>query len=34
VPGTYAVKYRVFSVDGHTVDYGYTFSVETGGTGK
>ncbi len=31
VPGAYTVKYRVLSVDGHTVDYGYTFSVETGG---
>lgn len=26
-PGRYTVKYRVLSVDGHTVDYGYTFSV-------
>lgn len=26
--GTYTVKYRVLSVDGHTVDYGYTFSVK------
>jgi copper resistance protein C len=34
VPGAYTVKYRVLSVDGHTVDYGYTFSVESGGAGK
>jgi hypothetical protein len=27
-PGTYTVKYRVLSVDGHTVDYGYTFTVK------
>jgi methionine-rich copper-binding protein CopC len=26
-PGRYTVKYRVLSVDGHTVDYGYTFIV-------
>jgi methionine-rich copper-binding protein CopC len=26
-PGDYTVKYRVLSVDGHTVDYGYTFSI-------
>lgn len=32
--GTYTVKYRVLSVDGHTVDYGYTFTVKTEGTGK
>ncbi|WP_428423479.1 copper resistance CopC family protein [Methylibium sp.] len=32
-PGRYVVKYRVLSVDGHTVDYGYTFSV-TGGPTK
>ena len=28
-PGTYTVKYRVLSVDGHTVDYGYTFTVKS-----
>jgi methionine-rich copper-binding protein CopC len=28
VPGDYTVKYRVLSVDGHTLDYGYTFSVK------
>ena len=33
-PGAYTVKYRVLSVDGHTVDYGYTFSVKTDGLGK
>ena len=33
-PGAYTVKYRVLSVDGHTVDYGYTFSVKTGGAGQ
>ncbi len=27
-PGSYTVKYRVLSVDGHTVDYGYTFTVK------
>lgn len=27
-PGAYTVKYRVLSVDGHTVDYGYTFTVK------
>lgn len=27
-PGQYTVKYRVLSVDGHTVDYGYTFKIE------
>lgn len=27
-PGEYTVKYRVLSVDGHTVDYGYTFTIE------
>jgi methionine-rich copper-binding protein CopC len=27
-PGTYTVKYRVLSVDGHTLDYGYTFTVK------
>jgi methionine-rich copper-binding protein CopC len=26
--GPYTVKYRVLSVDGHTVDYGYTFTVK------
>lgn len=26
-PGEYTVKYRVLSVDGHTVDYGYTFTI-------
>ena len=26
--GDYTVKYRVMSVDGHLVDYGYTFSVK------
>ncbi len=25
--GKYTVKYRVLSVDGHVVDYGYTFSL-------
>ena len=30
-PGNYTVKYRVLSVDGHTVDYGYTFSVKAAG---
>lgn len=34
VPGAYSVKYRVLSVDGHTVDYGYTFSVQSPGRGK
>jgi hypothetical protein len=28
-PGAYTVKYRVLSVDGHTVDYGYTFTVKS-----
>ncbi len=28
--GTYTVKYRVLSVDGHTVDYGYTFTLKSG----
>lgn len=27
-PGEYTVKYRVLSVDGHTVDYGYTFTIK------
>lgn len=27
-PGQYTVKYRVLSVDGHTVDYGYTFTIK------
>lgn len=27
-PGAYTVKYRVLSVDGHTVDYGYTFTLK------
>jgi methionine-rich copper-binding protein CopC len=27
--GAYTVKYRVLSVDGHTVDYGYTFKVKS-----
>lgn len=36
-PGAYTVRYRVLSVDGHTVVYGYTFSIAppggtTGGT--
>lgn len=26
-PGEYTVKYRVLSVDGHSVDYGYTFTI-------
>lgn len=26
-PGEYTVKYRALSVDGHTVDYGYTFTI-------
>lgn len=34
VPGAYTVKYRVLSVDGHTVDYGYTFSVKSGVAGE
>jgi len=34
VPGAYTVKYRVLSVDGHTVDYGYTFSVKSGAAGE
>jgi methionine-rich copper-binding protein CopC len=29
-PGQYTVRYRVLSVDGHTVDYGYTFTVIDG----
>lgn len=33
-PGAYTVKYRVLSVDGHTVDYGYTFTVKAEGSGK
>jgi copper resistance protein C len=33
-PGAYTVKYRVLSVDGHTVDYGYTFTVKAEGAGK
>ncbi len=33
-PGAYTVKYRVLSVDGHTVDYGYTFSVASDGAVK
>ncbi|MFZ2393971.1 copper resistance CopC family protein [Rhodoferax sp.] len=32
--GVYTVKYRVLSVDGHTVDYGFTFSVKAEGAGK
>jgi methionine-rich copper-binding protein CopC len=28
VVGEYTVKYRVMSVDGHLVDYGFTFSVK------
>lgn len=28
-PGNYTVKYKVLSVDGHVVDYGFTFSVRT-----
>ena len=28
-PGAYTVKYRVLSVDGHSVDYGYTFTVKS-----
>lgn len=28
-PGAYTVKYRVLSVDGHTVDYGYTFMLKS-----
>lgn len=28
-PGAYTVKYRVLSVDGHTVDYGYTFTLKS-----
>lgn len=27
--GAYTVNYRVLSVDGHTVDYGYTFTVKS-----
>jgi len=27
--GAYTVKYRVLSVDGHAVDYGYGFRLET-----
>lgn len=27
--GAYIVKYRVLSVDGHTVDYGYTFTMKS-----
>jgi copper resistance protein C len=27
--GSYTVKYRVLSVDGHIVDYGYGFSLKT-----
>lgn len=27
-PGQYTVKYRVLSVDGHSVDYGYTFTLQ------
>lgn len=27
-PGQYTVKYRALSVDGHTVDYGYTFTIK------
>jgi len=27
-PGQYTVKYRVLSVDGHTVDYGYVFTIK------
>ncbi len=27
--GAYTVKYRVLSVDGHVVDYGYGFRLET-----
>jgi methionine-rich copper-binding protein CopC len=33
-PGAYTVKYRVLSVDGHTVDYGFTFSVSSASAGK
>lgn len=33
-PGNYTVKYRVLSVDGHTLDYGYTFSVKGDSKGK
>ena len=27
-PGAYTVRYRVLSKDGHTVDYGYQFTVK------
>lgn len=27
-PGTYKVRYRVLSVDGHIVDWGYSFRLE------
>ena len=27
-PGVYMVKYRVLSVDGHTVDHGYSFTLK------
>lgn len=33
-PGEYTVRYRVLSVDGHTVDYGYTFSIAPPGGAK
>jgi copper resistance protein C len=33
-PGQYTVKYRVLSVDGHTVDYGYTFTLKAPAAGK
>jgi methionine-rich copper-binding protein CopC len=29
--GTYSVRYRVLSVDGHVIDYGYTFTVKPDG---
>lgn len=28
-PGSYKVKYKVLSVDGHIVDWGYTFRVKS-----
>jgi methionine-rich copper-binding protein CopC len=33
VPGVYTVKYRVLSVDGHTVDQGYSFTVRASAPG-
>lgn len=33
-PGTYRVRYKVLSVDGHVVDWGYSFRVRSPGKGN